>query len=64
MLEESREYSKAVTAKGEPFSTESLMMALIFQQHKMIHQLTGSLSKGNKTESKPRLIFLKQYDER
>jgi hypothetical protein len=32
MLEESREYSEALTAKGEPFSTESLLMAIIFQQ--------------------------------
>jgi hypothetical protein len=39
MLEESREYSESVNAKGEPFSAESLLMALIFQQRKMINTL-------------------------
>jgi hypothetical protein len=34
MLEESREYAKAVTAKGEPFSAECLLMVLISQQQK------------------------------
>jgi hypothetical protein len=58
MLEESREYSEAVTAKGEPFSAESLFMALIFQQQqKMIDTLISKLSKDNKVEPKLRPIF-------
>jgi hypothetical protein len=62
---ESRQYSEAVTAKGEPFSAESLLMALIFQQQKMIETLIDELSKDNKAESKPRPIFLlNEYDER
>jgi hypothetical protein len=65
MLEESREYSKAVTAKGEPFSAESLLMALIFrQQQKMIETLIDKLPKDNKTESKPGPIHLSEYHER
>jgi hypothetical protein len=39
------EYSKAFNAKGEYYSAESLFMALIFQQQKMISQLIDELSK-------------------
>ena len=45
------EYTKALNAKGEYNSTESLFMALIFQQQKMISNLINKLSdinKGNK----------------
>jgi hypothetical protein len=38
------EYDKAVNSKGENYSTESLFMALIFQQQKMISQLISKLS--------------------
>jgi len=38
------EYSKAFNAKGEYDSTESLFMALIFQQQKMISRLIDKLS--------------------
>ena len=64
MLDESREYSQAVTAKGEPYSAESLLMALIFQQQKMIDTLTDRLSKDNKNKPKQRPIYLNEYDER
>jgi hypothetical protein len=39
------EFSNAFNAKGEYNSTESLFMALIFQQQKMISQLIDRLSK-------------------
>ena len=39
------EYTKAFNAKGEYNSTESLFMALIFQQQKMISKLIDTLSK-------------------
>ena len=39
------EYSKAFKAKGEYNSTESLFMALIFQQQKIISKLIYKLSK-------------------
>jgi hypothetical protein len=39
------EYGKAFNAKGEYHSSESLFMALIFQQQKMVSQLINELSK-------------------
>ena len=39
------DYTKASNAKGEYNSAESLFMALIFQQHKMISKLIDELSK-------------------
>ena len=39
------EYMKAFKAKGEYNSAESLLMALIFQQQKMINHLIDELSK-------------------
>ena len=39
------EYSKASDAKGKYNSTESLFLALIFQQQKMISKLIDKLSK-------------------
>jgi hypothetical protein len=39
------EYSKALNAKGEYNSTESLLIALIFQQQKMINKLIDKVSK-------------------
>ncbi|MDQ3984253.1 MAG: hypothetical protein M3222_03770 [Thermoproteota archaeon] len=35
----------AINAKGEPFPTEPLIMALLFSQHKMIKWLTKQISK-------------------
>jgi hypothetical protein len=43
MLGDCYRYSKAVNAKGEPFPAESLLMALIFSQHKMICWLVSRL---------------------
>jgi hypothetical protein len=39
------EYSKSFDDKGEYHSSESLFIALIFQQQKMISQLINRLSK-------------------
>ena len=41
---ENESFLKAVNAKGVQFSAESLFMALIFQQQKMISQLIANLS--------------------
>ena len=46
------EYGKAFNVKGKYDSTESLLMALIFQQQKMISQLIDKLSKYKLRESK------------
>jgi hypothetical protein len=43
MLNDCYRYSKAINAKGEPFTTESLLMAVIFSQHKMIGWLVSRL---------------------
>lgn len=41
---ENKDYLRAASFKGESFSAESLFMALIFQQQKMISQLIAKLS--------------------
>jgi len=43
MLNECRKYGDAAIAKGDNYSTESLFMALILQQQKMINQLIKKL---------------------
>jgi hypothetical protein len=42
------EYSKTLKAKGEYNSAESLFMALIFQQQKMISNIINNLQNINK----------------
>ena len=70
MLEETREYMKAVAVKGEAYSTESLLLALIFQQQKMISHVIKKLSEDNRKKhdnnnSKTQLpFFLNKHDER
>jgi hypothetical protein len=41
---ENKDYVRAAIFKGESFSAESLFMALIFQQQKMISHLIAKLS--------------------
>ncbi len=47
MLNDCYEYATttAINAKGEPFPTEPLIMALLLSQHKIIDWLTKQLSK-------------------
>jgi hypothetical protein len=45
MLNECYKYASAVNAKGEPFPSEPLIMALLFSQHKIIEWLTEKISK-------------------
>ena len=40
------DYAKAAIARGESYSAESLFIALIFQQQKMISQLIDRLAKS------------------
>ena len=44
------EYSKAFNAKGEYNSAESLFMALIFQQQKMLSKLIDKISNINSNQ--------------
>jgi hypothetical protein len=39
MLENCHKYAVAINAKGKPFQTEPLIMALLLEQHKMIKWL-------------------------
>ena len=41
---ENKDYVRAASSKGESFSAESLFMALILQQQKMISELIAKLS--------------------
>ena len=54
MLNECRqqeEYSKAFKAKGQYYSAESLFMALIFEQQKMITSLIDKIQNKSKSDS-------------
>jgi hypothetical protein len=43
MLEKCQKYSVAINAKGKPFPTEPLIMALLLEQHKMINWLENKV---------------------
>jgi hypothetical protein len=45
MLNNCYKYADAINAKGKPFPTEPLIMALLLLQHKMIDWLTKQISK-------------------
>jgi hypothetical protein len=45
---ESEEYASAFKTKGSQYSTESLFMALIFQQQKMIKELINKIGSDKK----------------
>jgi hypothetical protein len=44
MLEKCHKYALAINAKGEPFPTEPLIMALLLEQHKIIDWLQNKIS--------------------
>jgi hypothetical protein len=50
--QQKEEYAKAFNAKGEYNSAESLFMALIFEQQKMISNLINKLSEYKQRENK------------
>lgn len=43
MLNDCYKYAKAINAKGRPFPTESLIMALLFSQHRLIEWLEAQI---------------------
>ena len=47
---ENEEYAEAFKTKGPQYSTESLFMALIFQQQKMISKIIKSLEPNQNKE--------------
>lgn len=48
MLSECFQYATAINAKGEPFPTEALLMALLFSQQKLIRRLVKYIEKVKK----------------
>jgi hypothetical protein len=48
MLQGIQKYAKAAACRGEAYSAESLLMALVFQQQKMISQLIKNLSRDDR----------------
>jgi len=49
MLNDCYKHSKAINAKGRPFPTEPLIMALLFSQHKLIEWLEEQILKTKQT---------------
>ncbi|HEY7572782.1 MAG TPA: hypothetical protein VH796_15570 [Nitrososphaeraceae archaeon] len=45
MLDDCYKYASAINAKGGPFSSDPLIMALLLSQHKIIEWLTDKISK-------------------
>jgi hypothetical protein len=43
MLDKCQKYALAINAKGKPFPTESMIMALLLEQHKMINWLQNKI---------------------
>jgi len=54
MLQSSYKYSDAINAKGKEFSTDSLLISLIFDQHKMllINAVSNITNNNNKNSVK------------
>jgi hypothetical protein len=54
MLQSSYKYSDAINAKGKEFSTESQLISLIFDQHKMllINAVSNLTNNNNKNSIK------------
>jgi hypothetical protein len=48
MLDGCQKYALAINAKGRPFTTEPLIMALLLEQHKMINWLQNKTLSRNK----------------
>jgi len=47
-LKDCYKYSKAINAKGRPFPTEPMIMALLFSQHKLIGWLETQVSRNKR----------------
>jgi hypothetical protein len=63
MLNDCYNYAAAINAKGQPFPTEPLIMALLLSQHKMIDWLTKQISKYGLAVNNNRVIKKSEQDE-
>ncbi len=63
MLNDCYKYAAAINAKGQPFPTEPLIMALLLSQHKMIDWLTELISKQKSLDNNKEVKRSKQQEE-
>ena len=63
MLNDCYKYAAAINAKGEPFPTEPLIMALLLSQHKMIDWLTKQISKYESLDSNKKAKSSKEEEQ-
>jgi len=65
MLNDCYKYAAAINAKGQPFPTEPLIMALLLlSQHKMIDWLTKQISKQKSLDNNNKEVkYYKQQEE-
>ena len=59
MLNDCYKYATAINAKGQPFPTESLIIALLFSQHRLIEWLEGQI---NFTTNKLSLVTVTEIE--
>ena len=60
MLADCKKYADAVNAKGEPFPTESLLMALALSQHMLISRLLGMAKPAKASTSDGGFVWLER----
>jgi hypothetical protein len=58
ILDKCQKYALAINAKGKPFPTESMIMALLLEQHKMINWLQN---KNTYPETEILQVFLRRW---
>jgi hypothetical protein len=63
MLNDCYKYAAAINAKGQPFPTEPLIMALLLSQYKMIDWLTKQISKYKSPVNNNNVIKKSEQDE-
>ena len=63
MLNDCYKYAAAINAKGQPFPTELLIMALLLSQHKMIDWPTKQFSKYESLDNKKQVKESKQQEQ-
>jgi hypothetical protein len=56
MLNECYQLTEAINSRGELYVTESLLMGLVFLQHKMIHLLMNQIQHDGRVKRKSGLV--------
>jgi hypothetical protein len=63
MLNDCYKYAAAINAKGEPFPSEPLIMALLLSQHKMIDWITKQISKCESLDNNKEIERFKEEEQ-